>query len=235
MSDGHDAPFLMHGAREAIAHGLDHVEKQVEAIERAVGDNPALAFDLAKTLLESVCQTILGARNVEFAADDDLPRLFKLATQCLPFLPAASRGEARVRSSLAQTLKGLATAVQGVCELRNQCGFASHGSGAAKPAMERVQALMAASAADTIVGFLHRVHRADSVALRRRRVGYEENSDFNDYVDELHEVARIFEVEFRPSEVLFELDPQGYGSYLTEFKLEQDSSALIASGQGHRA
>src|SRR5688500_17313587 len=151
----------MHGAREAVAQGLAHIERQVGALEAAVADNPALAFDLAKTLIESVCRAVLGERSVSFEESDDLPRLFRTVTTHLPFLPATASGEAQARDSLRKTLGGLSTAIQGICELRNRCGFASHGSGAPRAPIESVQALLAAEAADTIVGFLYRVHRQD--------------------------------------------------------------------------
>jgi Abortive infection C-terminus len=92
---------------------------------------------------------------------DELPKLFKMVTSNLPFLPAQASSATEVRQSLTQTLNGLHTAVQGIRELRNRCGFASHGSGAPRPAMESVQALLAAEAADAIVGFLIRVHQQD--------------------------------------------------------------------------
>ena len=87
----------------------------------------------------------------------------------------------RVRSakSLAQTLNGLHTAIQGICELRNQCGFASHGSGNPRPVMESVQAFLAAEAADAIVGFLHRVHRQDRTPPPSLRAMYDEHPAFN--------------------------------------------------------
>src|SRR5262245_41369498 len=144
--------FVMHGARDAMAGGLAHVEEQVKGIEAAVVENPALAFDLAKTLIESTCRAILGERKIAYNEDDDLPKLFRIASNHLPFLPPMASVEAQARESLTRTLNGLSTAIQGVCDLRNRCGFASHGSGTPRPPMESVQALLAAGAADTIVG-----------------------------------------------------------------------------------
>ena len=77
-------PFVMHGARDAMARGLAHIEEQVKGIEQAVVENPGLAFDLAKTLIESTCRAVLGERSVAYAAADDLPKLFRSATQNLP-------------------------------------------------------------------------------------------------------------------------------------------------------
>lgn len=217
--------FVMHGARDALASGLTHIEEQVRSIEQAVVENPALAFDLARTLVETVCRTILGERRVTYDVHDDLPALFKIATKHLPFLPPTASGEDAVRDSLKRTLNGLSTTIHGICQLRNQCGFASHGSDKARPAMEAVQALLAAEAADTIVGFLHRVHRQDRTPLASSGALYDGNAKFNDSVDEMHGTIRILEAEFRASEVLFRMEPESYRIYAAEFDAETERAA----------
>lgn len=224
MAETLNQPFIMHGARDAIAGGLSHVEQQVKSIEQAVVENPGLAFDLAKTLVESVCRAVLSERKIAHTEDDDLPKLFKAAATHLPFLPPTAGGEAETRGSLKKTLGGLSTAIQGICELRNQCGFASHGSGNPRPEMEAVQALLAAEAADAIVGFLHRVHRQDRTPAASPRALYDENPTFNASVDEAHEMVRIYDVEFRPSEVLFQMEPESYRVYLAEFDGSPESA-----------
>jgi hypothetical protein len=219
------SPFVMYGARDAIAGGLTHIDQQVKSIEVAVANNPSLAFDLAKTLVESVCRTVLGDRGIAYSVQDDLPKLFRTATNHLPFLPATASREAETRESLKRTLGGLTSAVQGICELRNQCGFASHGSSQPRPHMESVQALLAAEAADTIVGFLYRVHSQDRTRPPSPRALYEDDPAFNDFVDEAHGIIRIFDEEFLPSRVLVELAPEPYRVYLAEYKTEQEGES----------
>lgn len=216
--------FVMHGARDAIAGGLAHIEEQVRGIEKAVVDNPGLAFDLARTLVESVCRALLDERSVAFSERDDLPKLFKTLTHSLPFLPPEATSDVEVRKSLAQTLNGLHTAIQGICELRNRCGFASHGSGNPRPAMESMQALLAAEAADAIVGFLSRVHRQNQTLTPSSLALYDANTVFNDSVDEVHGIIRIFDAEFRPSEVLHYMEPETYRVYLAEFVAEAEQA-----------
>ncbi len=232
VAGGSTSPFVMHGARDAVACGLVHIEQQVHALELAVADNPGLAFDLAKTLVESVCRAVLGERLIAFDEVDDLPKLFKTASNHLPFLPVSASDAAETRKSLAQTLNGLSTAIQGICELRNQCGFASHGSGGPRPPMESVQALLAAEAADAIVGFLHRVHRQDRAPAPSPRALYDDNADFNDSVDEAHGMIRIYDAEFRPSEVLFQMEPESYRVYLAEFGAEEEDGEASAMAAG---
>jgi len=201
--------FIMHGARDAVAQGWTHIDEQVRAIEEAVFENPSLAFDLAKTLVESACRTILTKRAVAFDKDDDMQALFRLTRQSLPMLPTDATAEREARKSLEQTLNGLNTALQGVRELRNACGFASHGTDGTRAAMGSTQALLAAQSADAIVGFLSRVHRQEP-GPPGERLSFDDAEDFNSYIDDANEPVRIFELEYRPSEVLYAVDLEAY-------------------------
>jgi len=214
-----ESVFVMHGARAAVAGGMLHIEAQVKALEQAVVGNTGLAFDLAKTLIESACKTILTERGGTFDKDDDLPKLFKAASQRLPFLPVSLAADAAARKSLLQTLGGLSTAVQGVCELRNAFGFASHGSDSPRPAMEGIQALLAAQAADSIIGFLCRVHRQDLSRPRTAPLEYNDHLTFNEWIDDQCEPVQILSLPaYQPSEVLFSVDQEAYRDLLANYK-----------------
>lgn len=215
--------FVMHGARVAMAGGLTHIEQQVKALERAVIENPGLAFDLAKTLVESACKTVITERGSKYEDDDDMGKVFKTATLAVPFLPPAIAGEAGARKSLQQTLSGLSTALQGVCELRNAFGFASHGSDGPRPAMEERQALLAAQAADAIIGFLYCVHATDLARPRVPRLEFDDNAEFNEWIDEQNEMVRILDFPpYRPSEILFNVDQQAYRDLLAGYGADED-------------
>jgi Abortive infection C-terminus len=225
MADTPATAFTMFGARNAITGGLAHIDTQVDALERAVTDNPGLAFDLARTVVESTCRTIMIERGIVFDKDDDLPRLFKSLTGNLPLLPLAAAAEVGARKSLMQTLNGLHTALQGVCELRNAYGFASHGSAGPRASMESDQALLAAQAADAIIGFLHRVHRQESATIPGTRLEYLDSSAFNEYVDGANSAVQIFDLTYAPSEVLFGVDQDAYRELLAEFDSEVEPVA----------
>jgi hypothetical protein len=226
--------FVMHGARAAVAGGMSHIEEQVKALELAVIGNTGLAFDLAKTLIESACKTILTEREISFEKNDDLPKLFRAVTQCLPFLPPGASTEAKARQSLAQTLNGLNTALQGVCQLRNDYGFVSHGSDSPRPAMEGVQALLAAQAADAIVGFLYRVHRQDTTRPRKALLEYDDNPEFNEWLDDQTEAIQILLLPpYRPSDVLFNVDQEAYRDLLMSYKGEDEKEDNMDSGETH--
>lgn len=225
-----DLAFVMHGARAAVAGGMLHIEEQVKALELAVAQNTGLAFDLAKTLVESACKTIITERGRVFDKDDDLPKLFKTVSSCVPFLPVAIAADAGARKSLQQTLNGLNTALQGVCELRNAFGFASHGSDGPRPVMEGIQALLVAQAADAIIGFLYRVHRQDLSRPKTVLLEYEDNSEFNEWLDEQCEPVRILSLPpYRPSDVLFNVDQEAYRDLLTEYEAEDENENHLDS------
>ncbi len=222
--------FVMTGARAAVTGGLVHIEEQIKALESAVVENTGLAFDLAKTLIESACKTILTERGGTFDKDDDLPKLFKEASLRVPFLPPALAGESGARRSLQQTLSGLSTAVQGVCELRNAFGFASHGSDGPRPAMEGVQALLVAQTADAIIGFLYCVHSEDLSRPRTVPLAYSDHPEFNEWIDDQCERIQILSLPpYQPSEVLFVVDQEAYRILLTEYESDD------ATEDGERA
>lgn len=217
--------FVMYSARAAIAGGLLHIEEQVKALELSVTDNTGLTFDLAKTLVEGACKTIITERGSTFANEDDLPKLFKAARLAVPFLPVAIATDAGARKSLEQTLSGLSTALQGVCELRNAFGFASHGTDGKRPMVEGVQALLAAQAADAIIGFLYRVHQSDLTRPVVPSFELSDNPDFNDWIDDQNDPVRIFALPpYRPSEVLFNVDEQAYRDLLADYDADEASA-----------
>lgn len=222
MADSVSTSFIMYGAREAMSFGLTHIEKQVESLESAVLNNSGLAFDLAKTLVESVCRTVLNERSIGFEGKDDLPKLFKLVTGSIQFLPPAVSKESQVRKSIEKTLSGLNSVLQGICELRNQCGFSSHGSENSRPELESTQALLAAEAADAIVGFLYRIHQQDRFSAATRPLNFNDYQEFNQSVDDLHGTFQIYNIEFRASEILYKMEPDTYRIFLTEYGAEEN-------------
>ena len=62
MVESSTSRFQMAGVRAAILDGpiAEFIEQQIDAIENAVESVPDFAFDLSKTLIESVCKTVLA-------------------------------------------------------------------------------------------------------------------------------------------------------------------------------
>src|SRR5438552_5858541 len=185
MPDSPNSKFLMVGARAAILTGpvAEAIEQTIEAIENAIESVPDFAFDLSKTLIESVCKTLLA--DIGQAADPnwECPKLLKETTSRLSMLPRNHPDTARARESIEKTIRGLLQTVQGLCELRNSYGLASHGRDEFTARLEVRQATLAAQAADTVVSFLYRIHRDSLSESPGTRVYYEDHREFNEAFD----------------------------------------------------
>lgn len=220
------ARFQMVGARANILDGpvVEIIDQQVRAIEDAIDRVPDFAFDLAKTLVETVCKTIL--EDIGRPADPswDAPRIIKETTTFLSMFPPRHPDAAKIQETIRKTINGLHTTVQGLCELRNNYGLASHGRDGFSARLELRQATLAAQAADTIVSFLYRIHRDALTQTPGARVYYEDHSDFNEDFDLDNETIRLGELELLPSRVLFHTDREAYRAALNDFIANRDET-----------
>lgn len=216
--------FQMVGARAALLDGpsIEAVEQQIFAIEKALESVPDFAFDLAKTLVESVCKTILEDIGRPPDPRWDAPRIMRETTTYLSMLPPGHAHVASAQDSIAKTLNGLNTTVQGLCELRSRYGIASHGRDGFSARLGLRQATLAAQAADTIVAFLYRIHRDALSQTPGARVYYEDHAEFNEAFDLDNEIVRIGKLELLPSRVLFHVDREAYKAALNDFIAERD-------------
>lgn len=218
MGDAFDNSFSMIGAR-AVAEriGVAHLTAQIDALEQAVSSSPGLAFDLAKSLVETVCKTILGDRQQVLGDSPELPALVKAVFNCVPCVPADNDNPREIKDRVQKLIQGLNTAIAGLFEIRNLEGQASHGKDAYRPVLHEIHARLVAQSADAIVHFLYMAH-IQYQGSSRRALRYQDNQSFNDYVDEENAQVSIFELNYSPSQVLFELDLSAYQNYLREFQ-----------------
>ena len=216
------ARFQMVGARANILDGpiFDIIGQQVRAIEDAIERVPDFAFDLAKTLVESVCKTILEDLGQPAGRKWDAPRIMRETTTHLALLPPGHPNAAKARDSITKTLNGLHTTMKGLCELRNDYGLSSHGRDGMSPRLDLRHATLAAQAADTIVSFLYRIHRDALTQTPGTRVYYEDHDGFNEAFDLENDTIRLGNLEFLPSRVLFDVDREAYKATLNEYLAE---------------
>ncbi|MEO0514154.1 MAG: abortive infection family protein [Planctomycetota bacterium] len=218
------AKFQMAGSRAAISDGpvTAAIEQQLLAIENALESVPDFAFDLSKTLVESVCKTVLSDIGQPADANWDCPKLLRETTNRLSFLPRNHPAPKKARDSVEKTIRGLLQTIQGLCELRNNYGMASHGRDGFSARLDVRQATLAAQSADTIVSFLYRIHRDTLNQKPGTRIYYEDHGDFNEAFDRDNDLVKVGDVELLPSRVLFHADLEAYKAVLNEFIVERD-------------
>jgi Abortive infection C-terminus len=219
--------FIMQGAREVLelAGGAVHIEQQVEAIERAVLEQPHLAFDLARALIESVCKTILGDRGAEEGSGSGLKDLLKNTYEQVQLVPEAAVDRAATVEVLRRTVERLDDVIGCLSELRQAEGLASHGRDGFTGSLNVIHGELAARAADAVVSFLYKAHKANWTTSRAQRDEYGEHPDYDAWIDEANRAVRIFGLEYRPSEVLFRIDHEAYRVYTVEFEASRSMEA----------
>lgn len=229
MPNSPDAKFQMVGARAAILSGpvAETIEKTIEAIENAIERVPDFAFDLSKTLIESVCKTVLADIGQPADPNWECPKLLKETTNRLPMLPRNHPDATKARGSVEKTIRGLLQTVQGLCELRNSYGIASHGRDGVAARLEVLQATLAAQAADTVVSFLYRIHRDGLSESPGERVYYEDHREFNEAFDRENGISDLADLNLSPSLVLFFADQESYKGALIDFLAERNGATEV--------
>lgn len=93
-----------------------------KALERRASD-PEGAITSARSLLETVCKFILDSRQVQYKDSDDLPKLYKQASETLNLSPTQ-----HTENIFKEILTGCISVVKGLGSLRNKLSDA-HGKG----------------------------------------------------------------------------------------------------------
>lgn len=140
----------------------NYVLDQITRMESAVENDPGLAIGTAKELIETVCKTILGERDVVYEGTLDLPKLVKMTSKELKLTPADIPDAAKASDSIKKLLSNLATITNGVAELRNSYGT-GHGKTANSKGLRPRHAKLAVGAASTLAIFLVETHHDQTV------------------------------------------------------------------------
>jgi hypothetical protein len=118
-----------------------------KALERRTTD-PEGAITAARTLLDSVCKTILEDAGVPYDKRDDLPQLYRSVAEALTLAPSEYSS-----SQIKRILGGATSVVEGIGGLRNQHGDA-HGKGRTGYRLSDRHAALAVNMAGTMALFL---------------------------------------------------------------------------------
>jgi hypothetical protein len=205
----------LHGARQILA-ALDnskHLTEIIETIEAGLREESDTVIDGAKCLVEAVCKTILKERGGELGRTDSPAALVRKTTQVLGI------AEDTGGDTLRDMIRGMTAATQGLSGMRDVFGPLCHGRDAAHEKLGDWHRLMAARTAETIVVLLYEAHTARTVNLRYSRLPFDENDTENAKIDEAtsayfdeetREIVINEFLRFRPSEILYVLDREGY-------------------------
>lgn len=204
----------LHGARAILEDWKSsHLEEIIVIIEEGLRNESDTVIDGAKCLIEAICKTILRERGRDAGKTDSPGTLIRKTTQALE-ISEVDGGE-----SLQQMIRGMTSATDGLEAMRNAFGPLGHGRDAKHGKLGDWHRLMAVRTAETISVLLYEAHRARTTNLRYTRDPFDEDDVNNKKIDRLADIqidGDSFEViineayRYRPSQILYELDREGY-------------------------
>ncbi len=212
---------LMTGARY-VAQNItapERINRAIAGIEGNLKEDPGIVFDHAKSLIEMTCKTLLKECGLEADIKWKVQQLAKFTLKTVIFIPNGHPNPGVAKDRLESSLSSLVGIVHSVGALRNSEGEIGHGTEADRVPLTSCHAEFVARAADAVVKFLTECH----VSAKESNVEpltYSANPTFNDYIDELHPAIAIFTGQYKPSEVLYQMDRQVYQDALTEYLQE---------------
>ena len=129
------------------------MKKEIERLEKAIENDPALAIGTAKEIVETCCKHILSKREVKFLPSDNLPALTKLLLKELKLVPEGISDHAKGAEIIRQLLNNLSVITKYLAELRGLYG-SGHGREGNHRGLEARHARLAAGAAIAFIEFV---------------------------------------------------------------------------------
>ena len=203
----------------------------VEVIERTIQDDPGIAFTHCRGLLETVCVTILSDRGEEVRPNPNPNWLMTQAINKLQ-LTALDPDNKEAEDGVAGILRGLNSLVNGVVALRNSQGIGPHGRDALEPVLSVDYAMLTATAVDTAVGLMFRLHQEQIGRDPINHLRFGTHTDFDSYLDAKYSNIEIEEVPISASQALHHQDRLAYRKSLVEFRSRSEAEdEEIAEGE----
>lgn len=208
----------MQKLKEAIA-GKDRwngLESYILLVEQNRESDPNVALDGAKSIVENISKTILADKGIVCDQNWSVQKVVKNAFESLPVFKKITEGELESAKSVIGSFENI---VRVLGEFRNSHGFFAHGRDIQSEKFDQYLIELVISSSDLISSFLIICHAED--LKDRSRIYYEENDEFNRYIDESsEEVVVVRGIHLTPSKALY-TDIEAYKEELLSFVNEK--------------
>lgn len=187
----------------AISPSFNPCLDQVRVIDEEVCNNPSLCVDTCKTLIESICKTILLNKAIEFERDIKFHNLVQLTVSNI------LKADDVFKNDLRELARRMSSVAQTLADLRNKYGFASHGLDVLNPRLTETVSQFAYRITDSIGGFILNCYLNNRSVSTDNRIHYEDCKDFNEDFDQ-NNPLNIGIILLSASEVLYKQDYEAY-------------------------
>lgn len=199
---------------------LTNFAQELAEIEASININPNKVIESSKGLLDSICKTILGDLGRECDSGWDSPKLIKETLNNLPFLKTILSRDAR---SAQKIMTSLTTLNQGICELRNNNPYVTHGKDMGADFCDSILAHLVFDSVKTVGMFLLELHSKFTRINEMTRVRYEDHKEFNSWYDEIYGDVAVGTFTFSASLTLYNNDIEAYKEAIQDY-LETDKN-----------
>lgn len=190
-------------------HNLEYYYSHLTLIEKHIEEKPDISIETCKAVIEGISKLalhLLAQEPIDSHSGADFATLFKRALSNLQ--------EGRGYSDTA-LVNRLCSVVQYIGEIRNSQSDISHGRASLK------EQLSDADFAELVIGITdnlctYMLRRLDM--LSEKEVLYDDNPEFNDYLDGLHPLDGIVLY----SKALFDQEFETYEIELGDYKIENN-------------
>lgn len=180
--------------------GLD---TQINRIEYQLESDLAAAIGTAKSLLESVCKTILDLEEEKYTNYDNINKLSKNTIKALGV---------ENPDLVSQFGNAIVTAISNLSEIRNKIDDSSHGKSLViqQQNINEITASFLIHSTESIACFLISFYENKNSYNYIDKIKYENLENFNNYLDDEHGDVHIAKVPYLTSEALFAIDRTAY-------------------------
>ena len=189
----------------------EELSKSIELVDNNRLDNPNIALDAAKTILESIAKTILTDKSIKYESDSKIQFLVKRSFETLPIFSKLGDKDSKSAKSIIGSFENI---TKEIGAFRNSYGFFSHGQDLQSDKFDKYLIELVISSSDLISSFLIISHSED--LKDRARVYYDENEVFNNYLDYYTEEVVISNITIDASRALF-TDEEAYKDRMNAF------------------
>ncbi len=189
----------------------------IKRIEGYSKDDFSLCVENSKSLLESIAKEICILKNTTYSDNDNPSKLLKLAFASLGYSE---------NDTFRQIGQSIANIGQQMGKLRNEIGKTSHGKPLEKlnEYIETVDTFTSdflLQSVELVAVFLIQLFETGSPLRPANEtvLGYNDNTNFNDFWDDLYGDFNMDVYTYSASEILYNLDLNAYETELNSFKL----------------
>ncbi len=195
--------------------------ENISAIERYMAKEPLIVVDYCKSIIETICKTILDEINISYGNKCTTNELVKKTCSALKVLENSKT----LASSFANVSQNLG-------QFRNDFSIIAHGASLAEIEKRKIMIGSATikfmvSTFEQLAIFLITIYQDEYPLMIGTKPKYEDNKGFNDFFDSEKEDILIGGYgPYSASEVLFNVEIAAYNTELQNYKMNNHENNI---------